>query len=287
MEVQVRKRERNKKHILLFGEILIALLFMTGTVAALEDNSSGGIRESLSPEDIAPYQGPISADSPLYGLKIAMEDLDESFTFNDTERVEKQVDHARLRIAEVRKELSLNRTNPSERALGLYWQKLNLTEMSLAPFASNTTGLLHAQEMIARHQAVLANLSHQYPNNSGLARAYNNSLLLEKKFGEKTEMRFTRFIEKNNKTVFKAVRLEIRNQDGAREDNTTVSETREKDRDTIREKLKNQKDAIPVNETNTRQNGARNTTLSVMKNLQDEKGSSNEKGKNGRTRKKS
>ena len=36
-----------------------------------------------------------------------MEDLDETFTFNDTQRVEKRIDHARLRIAEVKRELSL------------------------------------------------------------------------------------------------------------------------------------------------------------------------------------
>ncbi len=73
--------------------------------------------------------------------------------------------------------------------------------------------------MITRHQAVLANLSRLYPNTTGLARAYNNSLLLEQKFGEKTEMRFARFIEKNNKTIFKAVRLEIRKQDRPSDNN--------------------------------------------------------------------
>ena len=121
-------------------------------------------------------------------------------------------------------------------------QKLNLTEGSLTPFGSNATGLLHAQEMITRHQTVLANLVLLYPNTTGLGRAYNNSLFLEQKFGEKTEMRFTRFIEKNNKTVFKAVKLEIRKQDRARENNSTVMETSVQDRDKIREKIKDQKD---------------------------------------------
>jgi hypothetical protein len=277
MEVQVCKRERNKKLVLLSGGILIALLFMAGTVAALEDNSSGGIPESISQEDIAPYQGPISADSPLYGLKIALEDLDETFTFNDSERVDKQVDHARLRIAEVRKELSLNRTNASERALGLYWQKLNLTERSLAIFASNTTGLLHAQEMIARHQAVLANLSHHYPNNTGLARAYNNSLLLEQKFEQKTEMRLTRIIEKNNKTIFKAIRLELRKQNPAGDSNSTAGQTKNEDKDRIRDVIKEQKGTIKVNETTTQQNEYRNNTPPVNKNPDEKKGSSRDK----------
>jgi hypothetical protein len=261
---------------------VIALLCSVGTVAALDDNSAGAQGTGDISDDIAPYNGTISADSPLYGLKIAMEDLDETFTFNDTQRVEKRIDHARLRIAEVKRELGLNRTTTAERALELYWQKLNLTEMSLTPFASNATGLLHAQEMIAKHQTVLANLLLSHPNNTGLARAYNNSLLLEQKFEQKTEMRFARFIEKDNKTIFKAVRLEIREQDRARDDNPTAIKTMEKDRDIIQERIKDQKDVIPDNRTISPQTGNRNVTPSVMKNPQEDKGSSRDMGKNGR-----
>jgi hypothetical protein len=271
------KKMKNKKVIL--GFIFIALIWSIGTVAALDDNSSGAGTpgESVISDDIAPYQGPISADSPLYGLKIAMEDLDETFTFNDTRRVEKQVDHARLRIAEVRRELSLNRTDTAERAMEQYQQKLNLTEMSLRPFASNATGLLHAQEMIAKHQDILANLSLLYPNNTGLARAYNNSIALERKFEQKTEMRFARFIEKDNKTIFKAVRLEILKQNRTSDDNTTAGETLKQDRDNLRENIKDQKE----NRTISQQTGNKNVTPSSMKNLQDDKGSSRDNGKNG------
>ena len=269
-------------HIILGGILVMALLCSVGTVAALDDNSTGAQGTGDISDDIAPYNGPIGADSPLHGLKLAMEDLDETFTFNDTQRVEKRLDHAQLRIAEVRRELDFNRTTTAERALDQYRQKLNLTEGSLTPFGSNATGLLHAQEMITRHQSVLANLVILYPNTTGLARAYNNSLLLEQKFGEKTEMRFARFIEKNNKTVFRAVRLEIRKQDLAREDNTTAIENREKARDTIRERIKDQQDVIPVNGKIIPQTGFRNETPSIMKNPQEDNGSSRDNGKNGR-----
>ena len=170
----------------------------------------------------------------------------------------------------------------AERVLELYWQKLNLTEGSLTPFGSNATGLLHAQEMITRHQTVLANLVLLYPNDTGLARAYNNSILLEQKFGEKTEMRFARFIEKNNKTVFKAVKSEIRKQDRARDDTTLAIENVERDRDTIRERIKDQQDMIPVNGTISPQTGYRNGTPSIMKIPQEDNESSQYKGKNGR-----
>ncbi len=270
------------KHIILGGILVIALLCSVGTVAALDDTATGVQDTGNISDDIAPYNGPIGADSPLHGLKLAMEDLDETFTFNDTQRVEKRLDHARLRIAEVRRELDLNRTTTAERTLEQYRQKLNLTEGSLTPFGSNATGLLHAQEMITRHQTVLANLVLLYPDNTGLIRAYNNSLLLEQKFGEKTEMRFARFIEKNNKTVFKAVKLEIRKQDRAQGNNTTVNATMEQDRNNIREKIKDQKDVMPVNGTITPQTGFRNNTPSIIKNPQEDKGSSRDKGKNGR-----
>src|SRR5665647_3677430 len=96
MEHQPGNRKIKNKEVILAGIVFIALLCIMGTVAAQEDNSSVDQVRGIVPEDIAPYQGPISADSPLYGLKIAMEDLDETFTFNNTERVEKQVDHAQL-----------------------------------------------------------------------------------------------------------------------------------------------------------------------------------------------
>src|SRR5512137_2510208 len=91
-----------KLQIVLAGIVLIALLFSVGTVTALADNSTGAQGAEGVSGPIEPYSGPIGADSPLYGLKIAMEDLDETFTFNDSQRVEKQIDHGRVRIAEVR-----------------------------------------------------------------------------------------------------------------------------------------------------------------------------------------
>jgi len=95
---------------ILGGILVIALLCSIGTVAALDDNSTGAQGTGYILDDIAPYNGPIGAGSPLNGLKLAMEDLDETLTFNDTQRVEKRLDHARLRIAEVRRELNPNRT---------------------------------------------------------------------------------------------------------------------------------------------------------------------------------
>ena len=267
-------------HIMLGTLLMVALLCSVGTAAGPGDNSAGLPGTGDISDDIAAYSGPIGADNPMHGLKLAMEDLDETFTFNDTQRVEKRLDHAQLRIAEVRQELDRNHTAAADRVLELYRQKLNLTEGSLAPFGSNTTRLLHSQEMLARHQAVLANLLALHPDNMELKRAYNNSLLLEQKFGDRTEMRFTRVTEKNNKTVFKAVRREVRNQDNSQNDMITPVNSPGKDKDSIREKMKDQKALIPVSKT-TPQTGVKNDTVAILKNPQEDKGSSQNKGKNG------
>ena len=220
--------------------VVLALLCMVGIAAAqadtVTDTATTSIMETLAAtssdtqgvtliDDIEPYDGPIGADSPLYGLKIALEDLDESFTTNQSERMNKQLIHARLRIAEVRRELGLNRTGSAQRALELYWQKINLTETTLTLPGLNTTGLLHAQEQVTRHQLVLMNLVLSHPNNTGLMRAYNNSLALEQKFEQKTQMRFDRITEKNNRTIVKGVRLEINEQAHAGRGDGTQNET--------------------------------------------------------------
>lgn len=200
----------------MIGIFVLALLCMAGTVAAQEDT---GTNETVIVDDIKPYDGPIGPDSPLYGLKIAFEDLDESFTTNETERVNKQMNTNRLRLSEVRRELQLNNTDAANRALDLYWQKTNMTQLRLQTYAaSNATGLLEAQEMIAKHQLVLANLLDTHPNNTGLMRAYNNSLALEQKFEEKTQTRFERVMQKNNATIVKAIGLEVREQERTRND---------------------------------------------------------------------
>jgi len=204
-----------KKSGWMTGIFVLALLCMTGTVAALEDTTESN--GTVIAEDIGAYNGSIGPGSPLYGLKIAFEDLDESFTTNETERFNKQMTTARLRLSEAYRELQLNNSADADRALDLYGQKTNSTRMRLQTYAdSNATGLLHAQEMAAKHQLVLAGLLESHPNNTGLMRAYNNSLTLEEKFEEKTMTRFERVMQKNNATIMKAVRLDVREQKDTR-----------------------------------------------------------------------
>lgn len=211
------------RQIILAGVIIIALLAAPGTVMAQADSHNGGA-------------DPIGPGSPLFGLKVALENLDETFTVNDTQRVEKQVAHAQERIDEAEQELSLNRSGSADRVLDLYREKLNQTEAALPRFPSSAPGLLHAQELIARQQGVIADLLSRHPGSSGLGRAYNNSQALGQKFGEKTKTRFERVAEKNNTSSFRPVKLENGKQDNASAGNSG------KDKDELPNQVKDKKD---------------------------------------------
>ena len=234
---------------ILSGLIILAFLAMAGTAAA-EDTAAnitnitdekpihppafnmtnstwpglynGTGNRTVMPAGIPAYNGTIGADNALYGLKLAFENLDETFTFNETERVEKQVRHMENRLSEYQWELQMNRSESADHVLELYREKLNQTEQSLSPFRPNDTGLLHAQEMITKHQDVLGNLLAENPGNQGLARAYNNSLALENKFEQKTQTRFEQVTENDNVTI-KAVRLAIREE--VQEGNAGLNQT--------------------------------------------------------------
>ena len=225
------------------GLLVLGLLCLCGIAAAQETPAGTDASGTLLTDDIAPYNGPIGADSPLYGLKLALEDMDESFTANETERVDKQMNHARLRLSEVRRSRELNQSDSAEQALNNYWLKMNLTNATITRWNSNATGLLHAQEMIVKHQFVLEHLLETHPNNTGLLRAYNNSLRLEEKFAEKTAVKFNRTIEKNNQTIIRAIRLEQKEHDrrGWPDANPTVTTTQPDDKQKGWEKDKDKK----------------------------------------------
>ena len=220
----------NTRSGVLLGLVVLGVLCAIGTAAA--DNTTGS--QGMQPVDtIQPYNGPVGADSSLYGLKIAFENLDEAFTFNQSERLEKEIDHSDLRLAELESALAANRTAAADQALDQYWQKLNQTERTLGLFNGtgfmpvyngtynwtgpmsgfngtgsmpmfNGTGpvdpsLMYAQERILSHQALLQNLTFSHPGIPGLARAYNDSRNLEQMFEQKTQIRFDRVVDTDNR----------------------------------------------------------------------------------------
>lgn len=181
----------------------------TDTVAATAISGAGtasdGEEELL--EDIEDYNGPIGPGNSIYRLKLAFEALDVTFTFNESEKLGKQVAYARQRIAEMKAELKKNNNEAASRALEGYREEMKELDETTSEASDKDTGLLHAQRMIAKHQAVLKELVDLHPNNTGLARAYNNSLELEEKFESRTGKEFV-IIAKNGKKVLREMEID-------------------------------------------------------------------------------
>jgi len=221
------------------GLLVLGLLCLSG-IAAAQENTGVNASETLLAGDIEPYNGPIGADSPLYGLKIALENMDESFTANETERINKEMDHARLRLSELLRALEQNKSETVQEVIDNYLAKVNLTNVTISRWSSNGTGLLHAQEMIVRHQTVLEHLLETHPDNRGLQRAYGNSLALENRFMERTAVRFQFAPGTDNKTMLRTVRFEQMEQNRTHLSDTGTNVTTTQTEENLKEWEKNQ-----------------------------------------------
>jgi len=166
------------------------------------------VATSVIPGDISPYNGPIGPASALYGLKLSLENMDESFAQSPSERIEKQLTHADVRIAEARAELLHNRTQGAEVALAQYREKMTVTTTAASALDPHETGLLHAQEMVAKHQNVLEQLLTTHENNPGLVTAYANSVQLESTFIQKSDQKLERTVMPDNRLMVQVVKVE-------------------------------------------------------------------------------
>ena len=188
----------NTLRILVTGMILIA--FAMNMIGAAQD-------EKISPnelvDDIEEYNGSMGPDNVFYGLKLAFERLDESFTFNETEKLDKKVYHSKLRISEAKTELKKKNDKGANKAFENYKEKINETEVSISGISGNDSGIINAQKMVEKHQYVLEKLLELHPNNTGLKSAYNNSVELEDKFEEKTRRKLERVQTEEGKHYLK------------------------------------------------------------------------------------
>jgi hypothetical protein len=200
-----------KKYIVLSGMILLALVFLIGigiaqlngthNVCPCDPTILAGDRRCCAPSptptpletstiyggDIEPYNGIIGPGNIFYGLKKTFEDLDELFTLNASDKLKKQIAHARQRIAEARTELERNNTEAANRALDGYLEKTKAINSTVSGLTWNETGLLsNASDMILYHRDVLYRLLDSHPDNMMLRRAYNSSGELYERFWEKT-----------------------------------------------------------------------------------------------------
>jgi hypothetical protein len=189
------------------GVYLVMLALGLLCLSGIADAGQVDATEAALTDDFRPHDGTIGADSPLYGLKLALEDMDLSFTADETTRIGKEMDQAQLRLLEVRRSLDLNQSESAGKALSNYLLKTDLASFTITTSDPDGPRLLHAQEMLIRHQIALENLLAGYPDNMGLRRAHSNSLALEEKFTEKTGIQYQRTVDQNNQIILTAIRL--------------------------------------------------------------------------------
>lgn len=194
----------NIKGIIKAGMILLVLGFALNIIGLA--SASDGTEDLV--DDIQDYNGSVGPDNALYGLKLAFENIDESFTWNATEKLGKKVSHSRLRIAEAKTELKKNNNEAAGKAFEHYKEKVTETEESISKIPGNDSGILNAQKMIEKHQYVLEQLLESHPNNTGIQNAYNRSLELKDKFEQKTERKIERIQTSEGKKILREIKKE-------------------------------------------------------------------------------
>ncbi len=199
----------NESRILLLGIILTVIVFTIG-IAIAQDNEPSGDRSGDIVEYIKPYDGLIGPGSALYGLKISIENLGESFTFDDRQKLKIQLEHARNRIAEAEAELKNRNDDAANRAMEHFVEKIQAVDDRITGKDRNYTGLLEAQKEIVKHNFILSHLLDDHPNSTGLMRAFNNSLKLEDNFEEKTDISILPVVSRERVILKEARRDELR-----------------------------------------------------------------------------
>ncbi len=212
--------------ITIIGIMVLAVAWCAAGVVSAEDLTpvpTPTPSEIVITDDVEAYFGPLGPGSPLYGLKLALENLDEAFTFNQSHKVQKQMDHAELRIAEIKGLLLMNKTVEAERALDAYFEKLNLTALDLSSIPVRTTGIANAYQQHVKHQLALWDLLEANPNSTSLWRAYNHTLGLEEKFMEKSQVRLEKRIGQLNRITVRMVQTNEKLQERADRESATTS----------------------------------------------------------------
>ena len=221
-------KDMNKKGIVMIGIILLALGFSLMGAALASESTDDLV------DDIPEYNGSLGPDNPFYGLRLALENWDESFTFNATEKLQKKVAHSKLRIAEAKTELKKKNTEAAQNAFEHYKEKIKETETSISQIPGNDSGILNAQKNIVKNQYVLEKLLESHPDNMGIQNAYKNSQELEDKFENKTEQHLERVKTNEGRHVLKVIKQEekgIKKEDAKKERQVNKEENKDEEQD--------------------------------------------------------
>jgi hypothetical protein len=174
-------------------------------------------------DDIPEYQGTLGPDSIFYGLKLALENLDEAFTFNETARMEKMMVHAELRISETKTMLKYQEFTFADRAMEAYQEKLNQTSGELNRSAVNETTLLPVQKTMFKYHSIIQNLHSAYPNSPTLTEILNGSTAVQDQFTERTHVKIQ--LKHAGGHEMEMVRVQVKEKNKPQGENGSITET--------------------------------------------------------------
>ncbi len=183
------------RNIALTGIILLALSFTAFTgmaitnVIAADENTPD---TTALVDDIRDNEVTIGPDHPLYGLMIAYGRIETTFTFDPTQKLGKQISHARQRIAEAKVELKANNIKAAEKAFEKYHEETEDAKETISRISNGDQELINMQLEIAQQQYVLERLLSENPQITGLQNAVINSQKVEEKIRPKTARKFVR-----------------------------------------------------------------------------------------------
>ncbi|MDL5504070.1 MAG: DUF5667 domain-containing protein, partial [Candidatus Methanoperedens sp.] len=144
------------RNIIIAGTILLVMAFTSGMAGAIENgtanetpivNVTGTPTETMTATPTATPKGDdeeldtgiFGPGHLLYRLQIAFENMGETFTYNSSERLGKQVSHARHRINEYRKALKQNDMEAADIALAQYEEQMNKVNASMSGLSDKDT----------------------------------------------------------------------------------------------------------------------------------------------------
>ena len=136
--------------------------------------------------DIPTFGGAVGPEHALYKLKIAFGNVDETFTYNNSERLDKQVLAAQHRIAETRAAFEEGNEEAFGLALGHYNDKIDEMDTTADESDIDATSLIHVMQMMHKQNQTLQEMIQQQNSEGrnviGLENALHNCFRLEEKF---------------------------------------------------------------------------------------------------------
>jgi hypothetical protein len=126
--------------------VTLITLVLLATVAPVSLADSGGQKH---------YNGLVGSDSPLYGLKVGFQNLDLALTFNNTEKLKKQMNLADERIAEAQDAAEGNNTGAYNAAIDGYDNLLATIDETAQDESIDQGIYADLAPMLYHHQEVL------------------------------------------------------------------------------------------------------------------------------------